>query len=176
MIIDSQQYNASLYNNYAYSDIRTWLNENFYDTAFSALQKAVIKTTNVDNSARSTNPDNYAEQWNSGYNSYACDSTQDKVFLLSLQEVTNGAYGFVEDIYSYDLLRQKSVTDYARSQGCTTYTVASYLGTGNWWLRSPYCYDGARAWIIDYEGYTDESLDSCLTCCGVVPALCINFN
>ena len=41
-------------NNYANSEIRTWLNNQFYNAAFTELQQAIIETTTVDNSARST--------------------------------------------------------------------------------------------------------------------------
>ena len=51
--------------------------------------------TNVDNSARSTNPDANATQWNGGANQYASDMpTSDKIFLLSEREATKSEYGF----------------------------------------------------------------------------------
>lgn len=57
-------------NNYKYSDIRAWLNDEFYKTAFGDLQQALIQTTEVDNSANKS----------------------DKVFLLSYHEVRTIAY------------------------------------------------------------------------------------
>ena len=89
MILDSQAFHTTpasreldettVYaNNYEYSAIRAWLNEDFYDTAFSSLQRELILVSQVDNSASSTGYDT---------NKYACCNTQDKIFLLSAKEV-----------------------------------------------------------------------------------------
>ena len=185
-IIDSQHYyrtdsnrtideNTIYANNYEYSDIRAWLNETFYEAAFNDLQKALIETTTVDSSARSTNPNNNANTFNSGDNTYACNNTQDKIFLLSEQEVTNSSYGFSSDYAYKDTVRRKQNTDYAKSQGCGTSISTDYAGNGYWWLRSPHyiysdcacpvIYDG-RACGTDYVGGTSG---------GVVPALQIRF-
>lgn len=93
MILDSQDYNYTrssrtidgktiFANNYEYSNIRKWLNDNFHNTAFNELQKALIQTVEVDNSARSTNPDDNATYWNSGVNSYACKNTSDSLVII----------------------------------------------------------------------------------------------
>ena len=42
-------------NNYKYSDIRAWLNDEFYNTAFGDLQQALIQTTEVDQLSRGDN-------------------------------------------------------------------------------------------------------------------------
>ena len=119
----------------------------------------MILTTTVDNSAEST-----------GYssNSYACENTEDKIFLLSYQDVINANYGFLSDN-----TRQKKTTDYAQAHGAYTNTSNSYAGNGMWWLRSP-----SAKWlevlIVDSNGssfsyYTD------FTFVGVVPALQIRL-
>ena len=41
-------------NNYALSEVRQWLNDTFYQTAFTSLERELILATNVDNSAKST--------------------------------------------------------------------------------------------------------------------------
>ena len=158
-------------NNYQYSAIRKWLNETFYETAFNSLQKAIIQTVTVDNSARSTNPDNNETQFNSGNNSYACANTNDKVWLLSEQEVTRAAYGFSTSYSNNDTARRKQSTDYAKSQGCWQSTSTDYKGNGCWWLRSPYCDRSYRAGSVYTGG--DASFDSNVNCTnyGVLPAL-----
>ena len=177
MIIDSQEYYIStssrtidgktVYaNNYAESTIRKWLNETFYNTAFSELQKQIILTTTVDNSVAST-----------GYstNQYACENTQDKIFLLSAQEVTNTAYGFASSTSTYDTARQKKTTDYAQAQGAYTSTSTDYAGNGWWWLRSPRYYYSYYARGVGGDGsvdYSDYVYDSSN---GVVPALQIRL-
>lgn len=172
MIIDSQEYyltdsgtrnigGETVYpNNYAQSTIRKWLNETFYNTAFNQLQRKIILTTLVDNSASSTG----------GSNSYACEDTQDKIFLPSYEEVTNSSYGLTSSVE-----RRKQATDYAKSQGIYIYsTGGSYAGNGDWWLRSPYSSYNNRARYIEYDGYTNYYyVDGASV--GVVPALNIKL-
>lgn len=157
MIIDSQQFDyekRSQSNNYEESTIRDWLNDNFYNTAFDQLQKGIILTTAVDNSVESTGESS---------NKYACDDTQDKVFLLSYKELTT--YLTTEES------RMRKTTDYTKSQGSYVNTSSS---NGYWWLRSPnYDYSVLAKLVyfsggigIDYIYYTFN---------GVVPALQIQL-
>ena len=158
-IIANKAY-ASSNNNYANSDIRAWLNDEFYNTAFGELQQALIQTTEVDNSVYST-----------GYSSnpYACENTFDKVFLLSYREVTNSAYGF-ESSSTYDTARQMITSDFSRATGAYMNTESSYYGIGNWWLRSPS--DGRSDSARDvYFGYADHYFNVYVDNRGVVPAL-----
>ena len=123
-IIDSQAYSNTIYsygtdpyhnhpaywndaehthyaNDYATSSIRAWLNDDFYNTAFSSSQKASILTSELDNKAYSTS-----------YSKFDSETTYDKVFLLSWSEMQNTAYGF-----SSNYARQAKGTDYAKCQG-----------------------------------------------------------
>lgn len=161
MIIDSQQFDyeggSNYYNDYAESTVRKWLNETFYNTAFNDLQKEIILTTTVDNSVASTGDLR---------NPYACEDTEDKVFLLSYKEITT--------YLTTNASRMKKTTDYAQSQGAYTSTSSSYLGNGYWWLRSPsvhYSYDVCN---VDHIGSVYYSNVSTATD-GVVPALQIQL-
>lgn len=169
MIIDSQQYDydGNYSNNYAESTVRAWLNDNFYSTAFNDLQKNIILTTEVDNSASSTG---YSE------NEHACENTNDKVFLLSFTEVTSSDYGFNRSSSAYDTAREKKTTDYAQSQGAYTYFSSSseYNGNGFWWLRSPNYYYSYYARGV-YNGGVDYGDGVRSTGYGVVPALQIRL-
>ena len=131
LILDSQDYylysswssishngGTGYVNNYELSNIRKFLNDNFYNTAFNELQKALIETTTVDNSVASTGQNS---------NIYACTNTSDKMFLLSCKEATT--------YYKNDGDRSAKGTDYAKCQGLY---VSSENGNGYWWLRSPY--------------------------------------
>ena len=122
-IIDSQAYSNTIYkygtdpygytaywndaehthyaNDYATSSIRAWLNDDFYNTAFSSSQKASILTSELDNKAYSTS-----------YSEYDSETTYDKIFLLSYSEMQNTACGF-----SSSSARQAKGTDYAKCQG-----------------------------------------------------------
>ena len=166
LVLDSQDYHYStstrtiggttVYdNNYKESHIRSWLNDNFYNTAFNNEEKARILTTTVDNSAASTgdNP-----------NIYACANTSDQVFLLSYVEATNTAYNLVTNAS-----RQLGPSDYAKSQG--VYTSGGY---NYWWLRSPYFRNSGSARGVNLDGDVNRSIVS-LAVSGVVPALWISL-
>ncbi|MBE6533827.1 MAG: hypothetical protein E7678_02495 [Ruminococcaceae bacterium] len=176
MIIDLQEYyintssrtidGKTVYpNNYAESTIRKWLNDNFYNTAFNALQKALIVTTTVDNSAATTD---------SSTNQYACENTEDKIFLPSYQDVINSNYGFSSDYSDYDTARQKKTTDYAQVQGAYTNTNSDYAGNGYWLLRSPFYSYFGNACSVSYNGKANIIGYVYLTT-GVVPALQIRL-
>ena len=128
-------------NNYKFSHIRSWLNEVFYETAFNTLEKEIIETTTVDNNASSTGYDS---------NIYVCDSTRDKIFLLSYVEA--------KACYSSDSARLAKGSDYAKSQGLYVSNSSPYKDNVYYWLRSP-CYSDdyneycARA--VEYDGNVD---------------------
>lgn len=131
-IIDSQAYSNTLYeygtdpygrkaywndskhthyaNDYATSGIRAWLNNEFYNTAFTASQKARIFTSKLENKA-----------FSASYSKYDSKTTNDKVFLLSYSEMQNSAYGFA----SASARRAKG-TDYAKCQGLWTDSSNKY--------------------------------------------------
>ncbi len=127
-------------NNYKYSEIRTWLNTDFFNTAF-ALNNSYIQTTTVDNSASTTN---YSS------NQYACENTNDKVFLLSYQDYLNIEYGFTSNT-----ARQCKATDYARANGAYYYTNSPYKNNGWYWTRSPYSDSSNRASSVYDDGILD---------------------
>lgn len=165
-IIDCHVYSGTS-NNYALSAMREWLNGTFYDTAFKTLQKNLIFLTTVDNSVRSTNPNEEAYRFRTT-NRYVCEDTNDNVFLLSEQEVTNNNYGFSSDPNSESNSRQKVHTDYALSQG-----VATYSG---WLLRSPENGSNSRAYYVNRSGYSNGTqMLSRKEYCGVVPAINIKL-
>ena len=128
--LDAQPYDIS-FNDVTWEKctLRTWLNDTFYNKAFSADEQAAILTTNVDNSKN---------QCYSGWDTNGGNNTQDKVFLLSYKE----AYVYF-DVTEHNLSSKKSrvaPTAYAIAQGAD---VDSYCETmdgtdaGWWWLRSP---------------------------------------
>ena len=181
-ILDSQQYynnrtnrtinSATIYpNNYKESDIRQFLNNNFLNGAFTQAELDSILTTTVDNSASSTNPNNNPTEWNNGENQYACENTQDKIFLLSGKEVTNSDYGF-DATTSNNIARIKLTTDYAQAQGAFTDTN---IGSGDWWLRSPNFSSSNSARRVNYYGNAVSNYLVDLTYFGVVPALYIQL-
>ena len=114
-------------NNYKYSTIREWLNEAFYNTAFTDNEKELIQTTTVDNTAKSTNPDTFTTEFNNGTNEYACSNTQDKVFLLSEQEATSSMYGFnaFVGLAEREILRDDEIGFTVKYDDCNPFGVIS---------------------------------------------------
>ncbi|WP_375103131.1 DUF6273 domain-containing protein [Paenibacillus sp. RS8] len=108
-------------------DLREWLNDEFYHTAFNATEKELIKTTRCNDNGEGT-PD-----------------TEDNVFLLSVDEIK--AYS---EIHGKELRRAVG-TDFAKmkkSDGCSLYVYdktdkENYIikdgeefGCSWWWLRT----------------------------------------
>ena len=150
-------------NNYEYSDIRTWLNNDFYNSAF-ALGNSYIQTTTVDNSASTTN---------SSTNSYACNNTQDKVFLPSYQDYINSSYGFSTETGKTDT-RHCRTTDWARARGAYYDTNSDSSQYNGWyWTRSPHSDFSAVACFIHPSGSLSNNIVH--TSAGVRPGLSIKI-
>lgn len=115
--------------NYQHSDVRTWLNNNFYNTAFS-LNSSYVKTTAVNNSASQTDNENIT---------YYCDNTNDKVFLLSYKELLNSSYGFGTST-SKNSARKRNNTDYSLARGA---------GPTSCLTRSPWGGHYNKIWYIN---------------------------
>ncbi len=174
-------------NNYKNSEIRKWLNEDFYNQAFNEDEKLKIITTNVDNTAISTNPNNEPYKWCDGSNPNICENTNDKVFLLSEQEVTNELYGFNSNILENDIVRKKFGTAYAKSHGLSHHQ-SPYAKTHGfwekpeykdghwWWLRSPGETSSSCARSVYIRGKVNNTNYVYLCCDGVVPALKIKLD
>lgn len=124
-------------NNYEYSDIRAWLNNDFYNSAF-ALGNGNIQTTTVDNSSLITGISS---------NKYISNNTQDKVFLASYQDYINSSYGFSTSTDSTDT-RYCRTTDWARARGAFYYTNDKYYRyNGYYQTRSPGSYANTCATV-----------------------------
>ena len=123
---------AASSNNYAKSAIRAYLNDTFWNTAFTASAKSKIdEETTIDNSATSTNPNSNPRMWYGGTNTYACENTKDKIFLLSEKEATTAEYGFAQySSYGAGNTRIRMTTDFAKASGAYQNTNAGY---GGWW-------------------------------------------
>ncbi len=162
-------------------EITEFKDKGFLHTAFTQEEIAAIADTTVVNDARSTNPDDNPYYYNDGENSYASDTpTIDKVFLLSIQEVTKQEYGFtygpVRDYEGKALgernARIREPTAFAEANGSYK---SSRDGFGcDWWLRSPYAFDGYEQRTISYNGYAGTLHYVDTDTYGIVPALCLN--
>ena len=169
--IDSQEYydntdvrktnGKTVYpNNYEYSNIRTWLNKTFYDTAFANTEKSAIVATTLDNSAFSTD-----------YSKYDSNSTTDNVWLLSYDEAMKAEYGFAANNDDYIGNRTAQTTDYAKSQGINVYNANN---CADWRLRSAGD-DYYSACFVYSDGYVDDYYVVLSTGFGVRPALTLHL-
>lgn len=150
-------------NNYKYSDIRTWLNADFYNNAFY-FDKANIQTMEVDNSASSTaTPDS----------GFECENTNDNVTLLSYKDYTNPEYGF-SGPGSSPSARKFLTTDYARASKANYSTDEAYPYSGYCWTRSPiktsenngYCVSrNNKIGVLnnDYVGFSESCVQPAIT-------------
>ncbi len=117
-------------NNYDTSVVRKWLNETFYNEAFTELEKAKVQLTEVDNSDAST-----ASRTD---NPFASTTTKDYVYLMSYKEVTKVQNGFISSYDECDHAKYCEATEYARALGAKINMNSSYFGYTDWMLRSPF--------------------------------------
>ena len=128
--LDCQLYNSRFESiTWEKCTLRGWLNNEFYNRAFSAEEKKTILVSDV---SADKNPE---------YDTDPGNATKDSVFLLSIVEAN--------EYFANDEARMCAVTDYAIEQGA--WTSDSYTVDGRpacwWWLRSP-GYDSRYAAIV----------------------------
>ena len=160
-IIANMPYDTGSDNNYKNSDIRYFLNVDFFDLAFNSQQKLMMSQITVDNSVASTGSAN---------NTYACENTVDQLFLLSFAEVKDETYGFASSASTKDAARRLLTSDYARATGVQMQAD----GSGRWWLRSPYIfYNIARC--VEDSGVAGQNYDVGGVGIGLVPAVWVTL-
>lgn len=137
-------------NNWEFSMVRKWLNDNFYKTAFNEREQAIIDEREVN----LTETGFYDDEFSRGQN-----NTHDKVYLLAYKEIFNLRYG----VGHYDA-RSKKLTDYVKSKGIKPHFDGTVYGSGLWWLRSSGCQSHYVA-FVDYQGIVD--INGYLIGCGV---------
>ena len=151
VILDKQLYNENdKYVTWEKSSLRAWLNKKFINTAFSDEEKEKINITEIIN------------QDNPVYGTEGGNNTFDKIFLLSLSEVSEQQdgekYGFLDD----------------EIRGCGK---SDFSKTGSWWwLRSPGYDSGYAAGVYDYGWVYRYGHDVGSSDDGVRPALHLNLS
>ena len=150
-VLDAKPYNEEFEKvTWETSDIRKWLNNEFYTTAFNKTEKAKIQASLIKN------------EDNSEYGTSGGNDTEDKVFLLSEKEA--------ETLFSNEEERIAKATEYAEKSGVYDEEKGAW-----WWLRSPGDISSSAAevysdgWVSRDGDYVDGSSD------GVRPALYLNL-
>ncbi len=122
-VLDCKAYDGRGVNTWETCSLRSWLNNDFVNSAFSAEEKAMIPTVTVS-----------ADE---GYG----NATQDQVFLLSSTEARK--------YFDSNSARQCKPTDYAVANGAY---VDSDNGNCYWWLRSPHASNSGYAGYVYSSG------------------------
>lgn len=165
IVLDDQKYNLENEEiTWETSTIRSWLNgygstfnrqkidyssKNFINSAFTAEERTEIADTAV------INPDNIS------YGTAGGNSTKDKVFLLSEQEVYGSAalvHGWASSKEIYDEVRRCKSSTYAKAMGVYTDSSEAYKGNCWWWLRSPGNISENAA-FVHYYGFVSDDGD-----------------
>lgn len=120
---------------WATSDLRAWLNNDFYDTAFDEnLKYGIIQTKCI-------NADN------SEFNTEGGADTEDRIFLLSIEDI--------EKYYSSKEAMICVPTAYAEAQG--VYVNDSENGKSCWWwLRSPGYHSKGASFVFSEGGIGND--------------------
>ena len=145
--------------------LRTWLNDDFLNRAFTPEEQTAILTTDVGNGR----DDCY------GWNTPGGKDTQDKIFLLSYAEAHK--YFNIQFGVKNNMAARMSPTDYAYKAGAYYFTH-NKTGDGNvtsWWsLRSPGCYRYCSA-VVGTDGSLYHTYVDSNTCC-VRPAFWLDLD
>ena len=144
--------------------LRTWLNGTFLNTAFTSAEQTAIKNTTV------VNEDNPYYGTEGGAN------TTDKVYLLSIAEAINTAYGFNGEFRTESETREAKNTAYAKVCGAWTSTSTEYEGNGYWWLRSRGYYSTDASYLNFYGRGYDVGSNVSFDDGAVRPALHLNLS
>lgn len=140
--LDCKKYNAEWTDiTWENCTLRSWLNKEFFNTAFSASDKKRIVT------AHNENPDSYELYSTSSHKSGAKggNATDDKVFLLSWTEARDyldaKLFDGANTISNYNSKLSCKPTAFAKAQGVRTYnpvySPSDAVDCCYWFLRSP---------------------------------------
>lgn len=127
--------------------LRKWLNEDFYNTAFTNAEKDSIIESMI------SNPDNPV------YLSYGGYDTTDRIFLLNIQEVQN--------YLVTDSARQCKSVSFANGYDTNSAIPTDWAGNTWWWLRSPGGITNSAAGVT-YSGVIDAAGRSVSSNIGVI--------
>ena len=139
------------------SSLRTWLNEDFFSSAFTEEEKALILTVSNEN------PDHSIVETPGGRD------TRDRVFVLCERDTVI----YLNDPADQEAVGKAQGTEYAKANGLQT----DEEGNASWWLRSPGMYEYI-AQFVDQNGepYTNGASTDIDYLCGVRPVLWLDTN
>jgi hypothetical protein len=123
-VLDTMAFDSSFQEvSWADSDLRSWLNGTFYNTAFTAEEQSIILTSTI------SNPGNYQAGMEDD------PATSDKIYCPSMEEMESGELGFGMTIQAPFQAREAEATAYALSKGLIS-GESNGIPTGAYWLRT----------------------------------------
>ncbi|MBR3740884.1 MAG: tetratricopeptide repeat protein [Clostridia bacterium] len=141
---------------WADSWIRKWLNNDFFNAAFTDDEQQSIVLTAIHNGSE----DGFAD-----YNPVEMDETNDRVFLLSYRETMH--------YFPEQNDRKVTGTEYARANGARFGGFTTIvIGETDWWLRSPGRVAHDAAFVNVYGNFDTKSNN---TKQGIRPAIWVNI-
>lgn len=151
-IIDCKKFNES-YGETSWDKctLRSWLNNEFIKNSFAQFEKDKIHTTHLPSTKNPT------------YKTQRGESTYDRIFLLSIDEVNK--------YFSSSEKTKCIVTPLAKKNGayCDTFNY------GYWWLRTTGEYSNEASYIFYIGGVSTKGYDATGTIFGVRPAMWISL-
>lgn len=162
-ILDAGYFNENEEDDTIYWDectLRDWLNQNFVNEAFDVEEQNAVILSQVVTSEDSM------------YDTEALSNTQDKVFLLSIDEVDQYfkiAWGKSGHFYDNDI--KAEATEYAISKG-----LKSEEQRSAWYLRSTGLYGLNSYSCVTAKGGISTLLRSTENMKGIRPAIWVNFD
>ena len=175
--------------NYEHSFIRNWLNNTFYDLAFSSSDKAKIQTTLVDNSEDQcalTDGEDIMEDFTiaDDYHDYLSTNTQDNVYLFSRKETLDFDFGYPTALsYGKDIDVDKAgkpASEYAAARGALISDLnknTDHPRSVNYYLRTPNLPNnfGISVQSTSFEYGLRFSANPCWTNIGVFPGISVKL-
>ncbi len=160
--------------NYLQSEIRGFLNGDFYDALFNEEEKSLVLPSNIESKAK--NAKRASED--------GAPTQEDYVFLLSAREASVSDYRLLVTPTCSEV-KKIELSDYALAQGLSCESVTGYL-KGDWWLRSTGGEEEGKAHYIDgytlrkeyylnYFTYKENLADVSDATKGIVPATKVRF-
>ena len=148
------------------SSLRAWLNDEkggFYAKAFSEDEKKLIVT------AKNANAHNDA------YETYCGPQTEDKVYILSNDEVfaseLSDQYGFYAGHGYDDPAKRFASTTYAKFHGTWYSPVTPYRGNSFWFMRTSGYTRRTATYICDFGYIYDRGTDNQCDDAGILPVI-----
>ena len=157
-VLDFQRYAPNIQNAVTWenSSVRSWLNSDFYNAAFTGDQKNNIYSTTV------------GAENSPVYGVAGGNATNDKIFLLSASEATN--------YLNTDGKRMSNCTEYALARNNDPALRNQTTQSSYWWVRTPGMFNYDAAYVhytgsVRYDGMAVANVIG-----GIRPAMWVNKN